>query len=199
MPMRMLVRLLACAVLGATLAACSAAGSNSGLGDNPGTPTGTPFYWPTGITVQGSIYGGATGPVDIYISTGRYVEVYLVLANGTGGTISITLPAGLIFVANDGTVQNGILIQQEVISIPASSQRRVLIQLYCLNASRSASGGTDTYSVGPVTDHAGVKEIISILVGKNLVGNQSIVQGAVWEVTDYGGLTGPTRTQLQGL
>ncbi len=156
-----------------------------GLGDSTGTPTGQPFQLPDGLTA-GAIVGalhpldGANQkiltqpqcgsytpqPVETVNTVFGYVDLCMELVNGAGMAIPVTLPGGLIFPSLDDRIQSGFLAQSVAITVPAGGEW-VLLRFYCLNARFPGADGAH-YQIGPVTDYAPLKEVVSILQDKQI-------------------------------
>jgi hypothetical protein len=142
-----------------------------------------------------------------YLSIGRYVEVTMVLENVTSDEIRFTLPAGLIFICVGGGSQNGFLIKDVEIRIPARTKVYLLINLFCCNHGRSASSSYDEYIFGPVTNNPLLLEIIEAVRNKHLpaYGDDDysdvsyVLQSIVWEVTEDMVLSEESRLYLSTL
>jgi hypothetical protein len=114
------------------------------------------------------------------------------------------------------------VIDLGTIEIPASAEITIVAQGFCLNKGRTIPetfvDGTEnflSYSFGPSQVPAALKEVTSIVESKHItmanvldenghVDNSKIekyvvIQTAIWEVTDDGGLSGATRKKLEAL
>jgi len=174
--------------------------AKKGLGTSTDRPTGTSFALPQGVAVKGTIAGAASDtcvPAQT-LGSGTVVNPCFTLQNSTGSTITLTFPSGLIFISSDLGVQNGLVINTVVVVLPPGPTT-ILVPLYCVNLTRHGSSATDLFQLGPVSDDPVLKEIITILSGKNLAGHEFDVQFAIWEYTDGDGLTDATRAKLKSL
>ena len=87
----------------------------------------------------------------------------------TGSTpVTVTLPAGLMFVSSDLDHQNGILLTPVTVTIGVKSPARFLLNGYCLNPARKVSGYNHTYTMGPVTQNPHLKQLIGLIGNKEL-------------------------------
>ncbi|WP_225413441.1 hypothetical protein [Stigmatella hybrida] len=179
-----------------------------GIGPSTKDPVGTPFEWPAGLTVK--------EPIDAYQRDhcyredqeereeqgyGTNVPLCLGFTNTTNQSIRVDLPAGLIFISFDTESQNGLLIQTETFEVPPGDQPFfVKLGLQCLNLDRSPGFTGDTYKKGPVTQDQELLEFIRLLEGRTLTAQEEpVVQNALWNITDYGGLTEEDRTAIKNL
>ena len=130
------------------------------------------------------------------------VNVCFRLKNTTSHPIEIRFPPRLIVISKHTEDQNGVLIDagQKVV-IPAYSMMWVDMALHCLNEKRRATRPDSEYEFGPVTDDPQLTEISEIVQSKDLKDHSSLLllQQAIWQVTDRGGLTDATRAQLRAL
>jgi hypothetical protein len=135
--------------------------------------------------------------------SGGLVRLCLGLRNTGHLPLTVVLPPGLIFIAEDSANQNGIVLQRtEIVVPPTTVTYYAPVYLYCLNLGRHpTSGSQDTYRTGPVTDDAAVIEMLSMLQDKHLplVENGSTVQGALWDITEHDGLTQDDRNAITAL
>ena len=185
----------------------AACGGDSSTGPKPPAlpfdrPTGAVFALPAGVTSDGALKG-PDASCDAATRVGfsaQLVEVCVTLHNSTTSTITTTFPAGIVLISKSADVQNGTQVQPMVVPVRAGSDTTVVLELYCVNLSRHATAPGDEYTLGVVSDNAGLREIITILASK-VVDESSVwnVQDAIWEVSDGGGLTAATRTNLQAL
>ena len=195
------------AFLFATLILAAACGGDSSTGPKPPAlpfdrPTGTAFTLPAGVTTVGTLKG-PDASCDAATRVGfsaQLVEVCVTLHNSTTSTITTTFPAGIVLISKSAEVQNGTQVQPIAVPVRAGSDTTVILELYCVNLSRHATAPGDEYTLGVVTDNAGLREIATILANK-VIDESSVwdVQDAIWEVSDGDGLTSETRTNLQAL
>lgn len=196
----------------------SSEGSKPGLGNSTAMPTGTPFVLPAGLELEKkphsySYYEDEYCPdveeVEIH-GSGFLVTLCFLFRNTTQEPIDLVLPPGLIFISESTDLQNGLLTELVTVEIPPSTVMPVVVASYCANSSRSAPGGGDLYSIGPITDDPDVLELLAMLDGLDLPGKSlyaspeeinaiTTVQAAVWDVTSNGELEETTRAALEAL
>ncbi|SEL03668.1 hypothetical protein SAMN05444354_103369 [Stigmatella aurantiaca] len=176
-----------------------------GIGPSTKDPVGTPFEWPAGLIVKEPIdaydedhcYRDDQKEREVY-GHGGNVRLCLGFTNTTNQPITVSLPAGLIFVSLNTESQNGLLVQVETFEVPPGDQPFfVNLGLQCLNAGRDPGFIGDTYKKGPVTQDEELREFLDILKNKKLtLDNAHIVQDALWNVTDGDGLTARDREDI---
>lgn len=164
-------------------------------------PVGNPFVLPAGVSVADKIKGYSEFATEYCDNktendaggVGALVKVCLPFYNNNNSPVSLVLPPGLIFIARqvkgekDSTrIQNGILVQQVTIIIPAKTLYFQPVYLCCLNDDRSGSAPAYEYEMGPVTIDKDMNDLFAILNKKKLSKDPVLtaaVQGAVWDVT----------------
>jgi hypothetical protein len=168
------------------------------------------------------VHGGLPVAIGNYHGTpGGIFTVCLYLQNTTGQSITIQFPQEILLLSNTIQTQNGVIILPRTITIPAHQEIVMIAGAFCLNLGRSTpdlhtnSGALQAFSFGPATVPAQLREISDILKSKNItysslvqpngmldpvkMAKMSIIQSAVWEITDEDGLKPETRTALQNL
>ena len=144
------------------------------------------------------------------------------LHNNSNFPITIDFPEELAIVSSSIQSQNGLLIGLGQVIVPSNTSLILFAGGFCLNEGRTApdvydeNGALLYYDFGPSVIPASIKEITGILSGKhigfddvvNATGTQYdsdkyakafIIQKAIWEVTEGGGLTEKTRQDLKSL
>lgn len=203
-----------------SLAACGGDHSLTGPpgGDGDGSdnvahpfvhPTGSQFTLPSYISVKGDmtgpIYVGAAGgpcaglePVSASLD---FVAVCMTLHNRGATDTTLVLPAGLVMLAEDTATQNGTQVVPISVRIGAGRDTTILYSLYCTNEHRNPSSDADVFHFGPVSDNAELAEIIDLVKGKDVTTTDArdLIQFAIWEVSDEGGLTDETRAGLEAM
>ncbi|AKQ65332.1 putative lipoprotein [Myxococcus hansupus] len=198
-----------------------------GLGEDDGEPVGTPFNLPTGISYAGTLRGASefTGECENAGTesqgSGAYVRVCVPLRNDTGGPVEVTFPPGIVVVStSEGRNQNGLLIERSIITVPPTPPGPggrddagtpdggveenafiVPLYMYCLNEERDPSNPYITYEVGPITSDAALQELLRLLDGKRIDTPEkvSVVQDALYSITEGRGLTTPDREAINRL
>lgn len=113
----------------------------------------------------------------------------LLLGPGTCGTGGI-----------DKKKEEELKAQAEAGTLPQGVGVRFRLKVVCLNASKGIPDEDDTYDMVGRASHPQLKEILALIEGKTLTDDGvDLVQDAVWEVTDYGGLTDEMRAKLRAL
>lgn len=182
------------------------AGKIQGMGDSTGLPKGELFVLPTGITTVGTIYGNLCDTA-YKVGSGTLVEVCVAFFNSTTTDISLTIPAGLIFLATDAAAnQHGILMQDIRVVLKANKLTRVGIGSYCINSSKHPSGYDDVYTFCPVTSSTLMQQLIGWLKNKKVNRTdytdedaydeaKSTIQLLVWRVSDGPAIDAALRTE----
>jgi hypothetical protein len=205
-------------VMALVLAGCSSGSGSSGSGVDPNgnnsglcktgvnarwaMPAGTPFALPTGVTIDGAI----TADIDplcimnhVEEFGGEFVGVCIPLKNTTAGDLTVTLPAGLTFIAATPTTQNGMILQNHDLMLPAGMTTVFFFRLFCLDMNCDFAKATDRFTFGNVTNDPGILELIGLAKDKTLAA-ESDISGAlvygVWDITDGSGLTPDHRAAI---
>ena len=177
-------------------------------GPNPfDTPTGAVYQLPAGVAVQGKIVGvggdngnGICQPTEKIGAGFGFVDICLTFSNSSAGPVTVVLPPELIFISKSTDTQNGAVVVRQTVVVPAGSDTTVAISIFCVNLARHAADAEDEYTIGPLSDNAGLREIATLVQGKQIDADDALlVQSAVWEVSDEGGLTAETRQALRDL
>ncbi|WP_257666713.1 hypothetical protein [Parapedobacter tibetensis] len=170
-------------------------GNIPGMGEAEGSPEGDLFKLPEGIRLTGSMIGIDCNDGD-ELGSGINVTVCIKLYNEKSENVELNLPTGLVFVCDDASYQNGMLLQGTKIILPGKTNTNFTLFLYCINAARGSSDSDAIFQFGPVTKSALIKELADLISTKkiNLAEYQgetlgyyeavSAVQSAVWSITD---------------
>ncbi|MEO0079136.1 MAG: hypothetical protein ABIK44_00465 [candidate division WOR-3 bacterium] len=145
-------------------------------------PTGTPFTLHPGIAVI-----AIAGSVRNFSPNGQFA-LDMTIRSKTSSSVSDTLPAGLLLVSTKRQVQHMVLLKPHIITA-GSSATLVVLGTFCCNEFREIPNANDSFALGPITDNAGLNQIIAIIRHKNISNDLGMVQRAVWMVTDSTGLT----------
>lgn len=143
------------------------------------------------------------------------------LRNKTGNTITVHFPDALVCVSSSLMSQGILLLFIGDVTLTPGSTKTIMMGGFCINQSRHApqpydeDGNILSYSLGPSAVPPALNEIKDILKPKGLsyqsmlkadgtpdidkVSKLSVIQAAIWEVTDEGGLTEETRKKLKDL
>ena len=195
------------------LTACSSSSSDGGGAAGGGAcktganaafanPAGTPFTLPAGIALEGEM----TGDVEVSCGSSAVVErgsdlvsICIGLRNSTNADITVTIPAGLVFIAKDPEAQNGIILQSHDLKVPAGEVAYFYFKPFCLNEHCIYGRKEDRYTFGNVVSDTGLREIIALADTKKIDGGVgSYVLGQmIWTVTGGKSITDEQRTQLK--
>ena len=164
-------------------------------------PVGNPFVLPSGVTIAGKIKGYSVFATeycdnkteDDAQGVGALVRVCVPFFNNNNSPVSVTCPPGLVFIARQVLgekdslkIQNGILVAEAKIIIPAKTIFFQPLYLCCLNSDRSGSSPSYEYEMGPVTIDKDMLDLFAILNKKKLSKDPELTaagHGAVWDVT----------------
>jgi hypothetical protein len=168
-------------------------------------PEGTPFALPAGIVLDGEITGDLSGGGCVTKSAVEYggdlAPACLPLKNTTSADIVVKIPAGLTFIAKNPETQNGIVLQDHELTIPAQSSAVFHFRFFCLNEHCKFGDKADRFTFGNVTTHPKLLEIIALARTKELdkPGGVSayVFNLLIWDVTDHDGITEEHRALLE--
>lgn len=218
-------------------------GEISGLGNQPGELQGAKFSLPAGIELDGKITGlWSITPVGLYDNhpvavsknisrsettaeriaasdydvargSGRYVIIFIPLKNTTNSNKELVFPARLIVRALASKYQNGVLLKETKVTIPANKQYKIALAMYCGNADKSASGTSAEYEWGVISNSPLLKELTDMLVDKKInieeftsanlstySSQVSELQSILWHITDSSyGLSDDDKAYIKAL
>ncbi|UYQ95050.1 hypothetical protein MKQ68_08075 [Chitinophaga horti] len=163
-----------------------------------GVPAGKSWQLPKGVMLKG-IHGGNCEMPEAHSYGMTYARVALCVSlhNSSSSAITVTLPAGLVFVAASANVKNGLVPRPITFTVPAGEDLHVRIGALCMNPGREMPQGDDHYSIGPVYDQAPLKAFYSLFNRKRIYENDPrrdfdaaiIAQSLFWKLCDSTGLT----------
>ena len=144
-----------------------------------------------------------------------YVDLVIRLHNDNNAPSTVVFPAALIVRSLAGDCQNGVLLKKVTVTIPPKSNYNIVVSFYCGNADKGTAGPRDDYEWGVVSNASPVLELCELVKNKkinleefdpgddegHMIYNTqtSILQGAVWSITDDDGLSEYRRTQIAEL
>lgn|SRR5690606_2510727 len=181
-----------------------------GLGNAGGIPEGEPFSLPSGVHIAEEIRGYICD-TTLTRGSGYYVTVCAGFVNDNNEDIILSLPAGLLLIAQDTSYQNGLLLQGTSIILKKNTVTRCTLNTFCANSSRSSSSRSCLYSMGLVTKSSLIGELITLLQGKLInaedygsdvdgyMSAAGIIQSALWSITDGEGLQEYERSSIAAL
>lgn len=143
------------------------------------------------------------------------------LRNKTNTPITIHFPDAVVATSSNLMSQGVLLLFIGDVTVLPGATKTIMIGGFCINQSRhlpepyAEDGSILSYSFGPSVIPSPLNEIKDILKPKNLsyqsvlktdgkpdmdkVTKLSVIQAAIWEVTDGNGLTQTTRQKLKDL
>jgi hypothetical protein len=134
------------------------------------------------------------------------VNIVVQIVNTSSGPLEVVIPAGQTFIATPVSVQNGIALERLQATVAPGATRTLILRMFCANASRSASDSESTYAPGPITSNPNLLELAALADGRlgpvadPLQIRESVMQSAVWEITDGpGALTATQHTLLTAI
>jgi hypothetical protein len=148
-------------------------------------------------------YNIVSGTYDAAVGSGySFVDVLIPLRNHNNVTTKVIFPARLIARSSTGEYQNGVLIKETSITLPANSLYKVMLTMYCGNLHRHVSYG-EIYDRLIVSDSAILKDLTDRVVNKKINVEEYadseeseywetaiMLQSAVWSLTEHStGLT----------
>lgn len=183
--------------------------TKKGMGTSAELPEGPAFKLPKGIVldrseIPGYDFGACKCKADnrnCELGAGGLVRLCLALRNQTQEPVTVTLPAGLIFVSLDERTQNGILISNEALVVPAGGTLSFNLALFCLNENRAVTKAKDKYKLGPVSEDGDMRALMVLLQQKDLKNehNHAVAQEAIWNVTQGLALTAAQHREIASI
>ena len=101
--------------------------------------------------------------------------------NTTDKSLSTTLPAGWLFVSDDTTLQDLIVVREEVLALDPGASRSVTCRAFCCEATMGSPSENSLYDSGHQSDAA--LTALAQFIATNRFPD-SAVQDAVWAVSD---------------
>ncbi|WP_338865386.1 hypothetical protein [Myxococcus stipitatus] len=195
-----------------------------GFGEDPGQPVGNPFVFPPGIELAGEPYGASDADGDCGNGvapqgTGQGVLVCVPLRNLSGAPVTMTFEPALVMLSmSTSRYQNGMLMDRVRITIPptgigpggvdagpdAGSEEKpyiVPLHMYCINEKRAPSEEGVPYALSVVSTDPDILTLLDLLKNKVIKGQDAItvVQDALYSITEYNGLTDEDRRRIRAL
>jgi len=169
----------------------------SRIGKNSSKPArGRRFSLPPGVHLQDKMRGNPDTGIRVGSGTGL-VNVGLQLTSEAKDK-TVIFPAGLLLVPKDNNTQNGLLVQEVVIIIPAHSEQKWILQSYCANSNLSEAYKSDEFEFCLVLRESKYLEFFELLKGKTISDEAALtVQDAVWELTNRGFLERETLDRIR--
>jgi len=185
-------------------------GNISGMGDNNGELEITePFSFPEDINLLGEIIESVYyDPGFTILGSGNHIELNMTLLNTSDVTKTIYFPRGLIFKNSSRDYHNGILLQTSWVTLEANSQRKVKLQLYCINKAALVATVDHPYSIIGISGSPVMQTLIDLVRTRKInyemyygsfnsgksENNKGLtyeymtakLQDIVWNLTDFG-------------
>lgn len=133
------------------------------------------------------------------------VDLVIPMRNSRSSSVTVTFPAALILRNDAGDCQNGVLIKEVTVTIPAGADYRLHLAFYCGNLHKDTAGSDDRYSLGVVSDAKPLLDLCDRVKNKKInieefdptkeedfdtyISQRTTLQVIVWLVTDGPGLT----------
>lgn len=154
------------------------------------------YSLPSGVTV-----GTITSYEEDWPSS--FLPLYMTVSNSSGSDIQVTFPAGLVFGTADSIYQFMMLLQEYVFTVASGANLdTVVLSTFCCNEELDEPDFEAVYTIRGQEWDKDTQELLDLLAPKSPVtgdDNVDLLQEALFEVTDYDGLTDATKTQLQSL
>ena len=172
------------------------------------TPSGTAFALPAGVRLKNDEITGDFEPDCKAESDPIEYGSDLIIAcmgftNTTTAPITLKLPAGLFFLVKAPDGQNGLMLQDHELTLPAGQTSFFKINLFCANKHCVYGRRTDRYSFGNVTNDPKLLELVDLAKKVRLEfghTNEAYAFGqAIWDITDGDGVTAEHRALIAGL
>jgi len=130
-----------------------------------------------------------------------FLPLSMTLFNTTPERKTGIMPAGLVFSPGNSYYQYMILVQEFPFTVPPSGDTILLLPTYCCNEDLDEPDDESIYYMDIQVWEQELNEFFEILEGKSLVGDDpvDIVQEALFEITDYEGLSDTTKALLESL
>ncbi|WP_332689116.1 hypothetical protein [Devosia sp.] len=171
--------------------------SLAGIGDSEARPVGA-WSLPEGVVLARPITGYSVftpdecAPAEEAKGSGDLVRLCISLRH-TGERdgapyrlpITVEIPAGLIFIADNISTQNGIIIQRFIVEVSPGQTINIPAFMMCLNDSRSGSHPGAIYVLGPVLQNPAFDALFKQLEGKRIPQEGAVeIQGAIWALAE---------------
>jgi hypothetical protein len=132
-----------------------------------------------------------------------FLPLYMTVSNSTGSDVQVTFPAGLVFGTADSIYQYMMLLQEYVFTVASGANLdTVVLSTFCGNEDLDEPDYEAVYTIRGQEWDKETQELLDLLAPKSPVAgddNVDLLQEALFEITDYEGLTDSTKTQLQSL
>lgn len=202
---------VALAFIGLPPLGCSNAEATDEVGCKTGAnapwaaPIGTAFVLPSGVElVGGEISRNVTEGPCVALQPIEYggdqLPACITFKNTTAVDITVKFPAGLVFLSKDPETQNGIILQEHDVVVPAGETTSFRFALFCLNEHCYFGDTTTRFTFGNVSSDPVMLELVALVRGRkmdrNAVSTAFFLVRAVWDVTGGRGLSAERKKQI---
>ncbi|KQY85028.1 hypothetical protein [Brevundimonas sp. Root1423] len=171
--------------------------SMAGIGDSEERPVGA-WTLPDGIVLARPITGYSVftpelcEPAEEPVGSGDLVQLCISLRH-TGQRngapyrlpIHVEIPAGLIFISDNLSTQNGIILQRFIVEVRPGQTINIPVFAMCANDGRSGSNPSAGYQLGPVLQNPAFDALFKQLEGKRIPQTGAVdIQAAVWAIAE---------------
>ncbi len=130
-----------------------------------------------------------------------FLPLKLVVLNTTAKRINDRMPAGLVFNPRNHEYQYMMLLQEFSFTVPADQDTTIFLPTYCCNEDLDEPDEEAIFDMDIQVWERELNELFDLVQGKRLEGDTAVelAQEALFEITDYNGLTDSTRQKLEDL
>gem|GEM_PF-3261688 len=166
--------------------------SLAGFGDRPGTPSGSPFHFPGNVFVTTPMLGLDTTEVAInhFLGVGNIWAIFT-MVNYNNEPVTVTFPAGLIFLPDNDSSQNGMTVRSASIYLEPNKKEKILLKFFCINHNKLANY-VNYYTTSVISNNDQVVRLINALKYKSdstLYRRTHDLGDIVWNISDFSELT----------
>jgi hypothetical protein len=182
--------------------------SAAGFGSSKRRPEGQPLAFPAGIKIAGKPHWDESCAGKQAFGSGA-TDFCIQLDNSTNAPLTVTIPAGAVFVSENTESPNGLIVKEINLSIPAKSTSTFHLTTHSINQDRKARpAGFEVQQL--LTNHYDLPELLGILAAKRINAEDygremppaeisATVQTAVHEIAHTGQLSSASREKLTQL
>ena len=130
-----------------------------------------------------------------------FLPLKFVVSNTTDGYVTDKMPEGLVFHPRNREYQFMILVQEFEFGVPPNQDTTIYLPTYCCNEDLDEPDEDANYDIDIQVWELELCDFFDLLRGKRLEGDDvvDLVQEALFEITDYDGLTDSTAAKLRDL
>lgn len=122
------------------------------------------FSLPQGVLIIGKITGlsGNLTGYSVY-GSGNAVRVKFTILNTSDEPRTVFFPKGLIFKSDTPDYQNGLLLQTTWACVQANSERKIIMNIYCINLGVPGPDENASYTILGVTGSEVIKRLLDLI------------------------------------